>query len=87
MLETVEETIRGRIRILEELNTLTSQGKMSAWIITLLPLCLGLYLATVSSDYFRPMLEHPIGLTIMIMAVLSNIIGWLFIQKIIRIEV
>ena len=87
LLETVEETIRGRIRILEELNTLTSQGKMSAWIITLLPLCLGLYLATVSSDYFRPMLEHPIGLTIMIMAVLSNIIGWLFIQKIIRIEV
>ncbi|HAQ07846.1 MAG TPA: hypothetical protein DCR24_10100 [Bacillus bacterium] len=87
LLETMEETIRGRVRILEELNTLTAQGRMSSWIITLLPVGLGLYLATANGAYFRPMLEHPLGLLMISAGVASNIIGWVFIQKIIRIEV
>lgn len=87
LLETMEETIRGRVRILEELNTLTAQGRMSSWIITLLPVGLGLYLALVNREYFAPMLEHPLGWTMMFVASVSIIIGWAIIQKIIRIEV
>ncbi|MEH6993008.1 type II secretion system F family protein [Neobacillus drentensis] len=87
LLETMEETIRGRVRILEELNTLTAQGRMSSWIITLLPVGLGLYLALVNREYFAPMLEHPLGWMMMFVASVSIIIGWVVIQKIIRIEV
>jgi tight adherence protein B len=87
LLETMEETIRGRIRILEELNTLTAQGRMSSWIITLGPVGLGLYLALVNREYFSPMLEHPLGLAMIFAASVSTIIGWVLIQKIIRIEV
>jgi tight adherence protein B len=87
LLETMEETIRGRVRILEELKTLTAQGKMSSWIITLLPVGLGLYLALVNREYFGPMLDHPLGWTMLFICVVSNFMGWMFIQKIIRIEV
>jgi tight adherence protein B len=87
LLETMEETIRGRIRILEELNTLTAQGRMSSWIITLLPVGLGLYLALVNREYFAPMFEHPLGWAMLFTASVSIIIGWVVIQKIIRIEV
>lgn len=87
LLETMEETIRGRVRILEELNTLTAQGRMSSWIITLLPVGLGLYLALVNREYFAPMLEHPLGWAMLFTASVSIIIGWVVIQKIIRIEV
>lgn len=87
LMETMEETIRGRIRVLEELNTLIAQGKMSSWVITLLPVGLAFYLYFVSPDYFRPMLNHPLGWLMISGAVLSTIIGWIVIQKIIRIEV
>ncbi|OLS36899.1 type II secretion system F family protein [Bacillus sp. MRMR6] len=87
LLETMEETIRGRVRILEELNTLTAQGRMSSWIITLLPVALGLYLALVNKEYFSPMLEHPLGWMMLLVGSVSIIIGWAVIQKIIRIEV
>lgn len=87
LLETMEETIRGRVRILEELNTLTAQGRMSSWIITLLPVGLGLYLALVNREYFSPMLNHPLGWAMMFVASVSIVIGWVVIQKIIRIEV
>lgn len=87
LLETMEDTIRGRVRILEELNTLTAQGKMSSWIITLLPVGLGLYLFLVNRNYFGPMLDHPLGWAMLFVGGISIVIGWLFIQKIIRIEV
>ena len=87
LLETMEETIRGRIRILEELKTLTAQGRMSSWIITLLPVALALYMYTVSPDYFTPMLGHPLGIVMLVMASLSIIIGWFLIQRVVKIEV
>lgn len=87
LLETMEETIRGRVRILEELNTLTAQGRMSSWVITLLPVGLGLYLSLVNREYFGPMLEHPLGWMMLSVCVISIFMGWVFIQKIIRIEV
>ncbi|KKK36629.1 hypothetical protein WQ57_18460 [Mesobacillus campisalis] len=87
LMETMEDTVRGRIRILEELNTLTAQGRMSSWVITLLPVGLGLYLALVNKEYFDPMLNHPLGLLMLTVAGISIITGWFFIQRIIKIEV
>ncbi|PLS06922.1 type II secretion system F family protein [Neobacillus cucumis] len=87
LLETMEETIRGRVRILEELHTLTAQGRMSAWIITLLPVGLGLYLALVNKEYFQPMLVHPLGWIMLFIGSVSILIGWMAIQRIIKIEV
>ncbi|MGJ7919806.1 type II secretion system F family protein [Neobacillus sp. LXY-4] len=87
LLETMEETIRGRIRVLEELHTLTSQGRMSSWIITLLPVGLGLYLFFLGDGYFTPMLKHPLGWLMLALAAISIVIGWIFIRKIIKVEV
>jgi tight adherence protein B len=87
LLETMEETIRGRIRVLEELRTLTAQWRMSSWIITLLPVGLAFYLAIVNHDYFSPMLNHPLGLTMLFIGAFLILIGWVLIQKIINIEV
>ncbi|MRH44304.1 hypothetical protein GH741_16800 [Aquibacillus halophilus] len=87
LLETMEETIRGRIRVLDELRTLTSQGKMSSWIITLLPVVLAIYMYFASPDYFGPMLDHPLGILTLCFSGLFIIIGWFVIQKIIQIEV
>jgi tight adherence protein B len=87
LMDTMEDTIRGRIRILEELKTLTAQGKLSSWIITALPVVMGIYLYFVSPDYLEPMLTNPLGLFLLGAGVISLFIGWFFIQRIVRIEV
>lgn len=87
LLDTMEETIRGRVRVLGELKTLTAQGKMSSWIITLLPVGLAAYLYFISPDYFTPMLHHPLGIIMILVAVFFVIFGWFVIQKILQIEV
>lgn len=87
LLETMEDTIRGRVRIMGELNTLTSQGKLSSLVITLLPIGLGFYLYAVDPEYFGPLIHHPMGVAMLVLAGLLVLIGWFSIQKILRIEV
>jgi tight adherence protein B len=87
LLETMEDTIRGRVRIMGELNTLTSQGKLSSLVITLLPIGLGFYLFVVDPEYFSPLIHHPMGIAMLVLAGLLVLIGWIAIQKILRIEV
>ncbi|MEH7381306.1 type II secretion system F family protein [Bacillus sp. JJ1533] len=87
ILETIKDTITERVRMKEELNALTAQGKMSAWVISLLPVILGLLLNVMNPEYFSPLLSHPLGWTLLGFGAISGIIGWLLIQKIIKIEV
>lgn len=87
LLETMQETIFGRFRVKEELKSLTAQGKMSSWVVTLLPLSIALYLNTVNQEYFRPLLEHPVGWIMLGVGTFSCLIGWLLIRKIVHVEV
>lgn len=87
LLETMQETIRGRFRIKEELNTLTAQGRMSGIVISLLPVGLGTYLYVMNPEFILPFIQHPIGWVLIGGACFSGLIGWFVIQKIVRIEV
>jgi tight adherence protein B len=83
----MQDTMRGRERVNEELKTLTAQGKLSSWIITLLPVCLAIYLQLMNPIYFSPMLKNPVGVILLVFGAISCMIGWLIIRKIVRIEV
>ena len=87
ILETMNETISERVRMKDELRALTAQGRISALIITLLPVVLGLMLSIMNPDYFDPMFSHPLGLVMMGAGVLFGIIGWILINKVVTIEV
>jgi tight adherence protein B len=87
ILETIHETITERVKMKDELKALTAQGKMSALIITLLPVGLGLLLSLMNPEYFTPMLQHPVGWILIIGGIISGVLGWIFINKVVSIEV
>ncbi len=87
ILETIHETISERVKMKDELKALTSQGRMSALIITLLPVILGILLNVMNPDYFTPMFSHPLGWVLLGGGTLSGIMGWIFIKKVVTIEV
>lgn len=51
VLDVISFTIRERVRIQGEIRTLTAQGRISAWIISLLPIALGLLLYSINPEY------------------------------------
>lgn len=86
ILENIAETIRERQKIKNELNTLTAQGKLSGIIIMAMPIFLGGIFYVLNKSYILVLFNTMIGRALLVFAVISQILGWLIIRKIIRIE-
>jgi tight adherence protein B len=94
VLDSISFTIRERIRIKGEINTLTAMQRYSGYVITLLPVGLGGILFLISPGYIGAMLEKPpemfglpLGITLFGVAFLSMGIGYFFIRRIVDIKV
>lgn len=87
ILDNIGETIRERQKIKNELKTLTAQGKLSGVIVTLIPVFLGLVIYLFNKEYMLLLFNNPIGLVMVAISVISQMIGILFIKKIINIDV
>lgn len=86
ILENIAETIRERQRIKNEVNTLTAQGKLSGMIIMAMPFFLAIIIYLFNNEYILTLFTTLIGRVLLVFALISQAIGWVFIQKIIKIE-
>jgi tight adherence protein B len=87
VLDTVVETIRERGEVRRLLRTLTAQGRMARWILTLLPVAVACLLEVIQPDVMRPLFTTNAGYAALTIAGLMVIAGSLVIQKIVDIEV
>lgn len=87
VLSGIADTIKARRRLKRRIDTLTAEGKLSAIVLTLLPLFLLILLRITQPDLFAPMLEEPIGILMLFIAALLDLIAALWIRKIITIEI
>ncbi len=87
VLDTVVETIRERSEVRRLLRTLTAQGRMARWILTLLPVAVAGLLEVIQPDVMRPLFTTTAGYAALTIAGLMVISGSLVIQKIVDIEV
>ena len=87
VLNNISHTIRERVRIQGEINTLTAQGKMSAIIIILLPIALAGILTIINTEYMMEFFQDIIGQVLLVASIISMIIGTVIIRKIIDIDI
>lgn len=87
ILDNISNTIRERVKLKGEIQTLTAQGRLSGIIISVLPVGLGIILFLMNPDYIMELFRNPIGLVIIAIALINEIIGIIIINKIVKIEV
>jgi tight adherence protein B len=87
ILDNISETIRQRIRAKGEIRTLTAQGRMSGWIISLLPFFLAIAVFAINPEHMRTMLSSPVGIIMIVLALFMEGMGIMIVRKIINIEV
>ena len=87
VLEKVAETTRERFRLKKQVSVHTAQGRMTGWILSLLPVGLGLAMYFVNHDGMRVLWKRPMGLKLLYTALGMDIAGALIIRKIVRIRV
>ncbi len=86
ILEQIAKVIRERFRFQRRVRTLSAEGRMSAWILALVPLFLIVAMTTSSPEYLPMLFEDPMGRRMAMFAVVWAAIGVYFIRRIIRIE-
>ncbi len=87
ILEKVAHTIRERFRIMEDLKTLTTSSRMSAWILCGLPIFVALAVTILNPDYMSVLWRDPRGHYLIAAAMGLQLTGMLVIRKILRIKI
>ena len=87
ILDTVGETIRERLRILGEIRVLTTQQRLTGWLLSVLPVGLALILFVVNPEYMSGLFTPGLPFMLAVAGVMGIIVGGLVIRRIVAIEV
>jgi tight adherence protein B len=87
VLSMIVETIRERQKIQAQIRALTAQGRMSGMVIGALPFALGGLLYLMQPTYIGVFFTDKLGWVLLAAALGSGILGFVLIQKLIKIEV
>lgn len=87
ILETISHTIRERVRIKGEIRVLTSQQMISGYVVSFLPIALGLILFLINPSYMGAMFQDVCGIAMMAVGAVMIAAGFFAIRKIVSIDV
>lgn len=87
ILDNVAHTMRERERIRGEIRTLTSQQRMTGFVIGGIPIGLLLIFSVISPSFTALLFTDSMGRMMLAAAAVSEILGFAVIQKIVNIEI
>lgn len=87
VLEKIADTIRERIRLVGEIRVLTTQQRLTTYLLVALPMVLGLVLALINPQWMLRLFAPGLIRAIPIGALVSEFIGFVIAQRLTKIEV
>jgi len=87
ILDTIAFTIRERVRIKGEVNTLTAQGRMSGYLVAFLPIGIAGMINMISPAFMVPLFTQTIGQIMLGVGITMMTIGFFAIRKITDIKI
>jgi tight adherence protein B len=87
VLTNVAATLRERERLRRQVQVLSAEGRLSAWILGSLPVLFAAYLTLVRRDYIKLLVTDPIGIVMLIILTVAMVAGILWLRKVVRVEV
>jgi tight adherence protein B len=87
LLTTVAATLREREQLRRQVQVLSAEGRLSAWILGLLPVLFGLYLLITNPEYLSPLISDVLGWIMLGVGAVLMLVGTLWMRKIVNVEV
>lgn len=87
LLDNISAIIRGRLKLLGTVRVLSAEGRMSAWILSILPFALAGVINLLNPDFLAPLWNDPMGLNMMGAAGVMMALGIFWMWRIIKIRV
>ncbi|MBP1762960.1 MAG: Type secretion system domain protein [Firmicutes bacterium] len=86
ILDNIATTIQDRYMMKKEIRTLTAQGRISGWIIGLLPIVVAGMIGVINPDYIQLLFTAPLGKILIGYGMFSLLIGIMFVRRIVDID-
>lgn len=86
ILDKTSHVLRERVRVAGQLRIRTAQGRLTGWVLCILPFAMYFLMNLVSPGYGKILFEDPMGQKWVIAAVVLMLIGVLTIRKIVQIK-
>lgn len=87
LLGNISELIRARLKLLGTVRVLSAEGRLSAWILTLLPFALAFVLNIVNPKFLSVLWTDPMGVKMVGIALFMMAVGIFAMWRIIKIRV
>lgn len=87
LLGNISTIIRERLKLMGTIRVLSAEGKLSAWILTLLPFVLGITLQAINPKFLSALWTDPLGIKMSLIALSMMVLGIYAMSRIIKIRV
>jgi tight adherence protein B len=86
ILEQIAHTMRDRFNLKRQVRVYTAQGRMSGYTLAALPILVGSLILVINPDYIRTLFVEPLGQALLVSAGTLQLIGFLWIRRIVDIQ-
>jgi tight adherence protein B len=87
VLEGLAETIRERATLKGQVRAMTANGRMTAVVLSLMPAFVAGVMLYINPSYLGLLFQHPLGPTLVTMAIGGQVLAYFVIRKIVDIKV
>jgi Flp pilus assembly protein TadB/Mg-chelatase subunit ChlD len=87
VLETAVGTMRERARLRRHVRALSAEGRLSAWVLIAMPVGVGAWMFLFRGQYVRPLVTQPLGITMLVAAVILVGLGAFVMSRMVKVEV
>ncbi|HSL93749.1 MAG TPA: type II secretion system F family protein [Bacillota bacterium] len=87
IFDGISATIRGRQKLKGQVKSLTAQGRMSGWVISLLPVGLLVIITLINPEHTSLLWRSSIGIVMLVVGIVSQFVGIMVIKKVVNIDI
>ena len=87
ILDNLAHVVRERFKILRQVRVYTAHGRMTGYVLMALPAALGVVLSFINPEHMNLLFREPMGQMMLTGAVVMQVVGYVWIRRVVKIEV
>ena len=87
ILDNLAHVVRERFKIQRQVRVHTAHGRITGFVLLGLPAFLAVALSIINREHMRPLFEEPMGRMLIMATIVMQFIGFIWIRRVIKIEV
>ena len=87
ILDSLSHVVRERFKILRQVRVYTAHGRLTGYVLMALPAALTLTLSFINPDHVNLLFEEHLGQMMILAAIVLQVVGYIWITQVVKIEV